>query len=264
MDKKSPRIIYYENELTDEFSTAVITPKVIDETYVYCHHNSFKKFTHFFWYRMIATPIGFCYAKLAHGHSVVNKAALKVGKTQGYFLYGNHTQDIGDAVIPSLLTIPKDAYVIVHPNNVSMPFLGRVTPSMGALPLPDNMKAYRNFIKAVEQRALDGNAVVIYPEAHIWPYYTGIRPFSDDAFAYPVKLNLPVFCFTNTYQKRKASKKPRIVTYIDGPFYPNESLPLRERRRVLRDEVYEAMCQRAKLNQTEFIKYIKKEKDADG
>lgn len=262
MDKR--KIIYYTDELTDEFSTAVITPKAIDENYVYCHDAAFKRFTHFFWYRVVATPIGFCYAKLAHRHKIVGKEKLKAGKKQGYFLYGNHTQDIGDAVIPTLLTTPKDAYVIVHPNNVSMPYLGRVTPSMGALPLPDSMKAYRNFMGAVERRAAEGNAVVIYPEAHIWPYYTGIRPFTDDSFAYPVKQNLPVFCFTNTYQKRKLSKKPRIVTYVDGPFYPDEARPPRERRRALRDQVYHAMCARAKLNQVEVIKYVKKEEDTNG
>ena len=262
MEKRT--VIYYTDELRDEFSTAVITPKAIDDTYVYCHDGFFKKLTHFFWYRVVATPIGFFYAKLAHGHRIVGKRILRLHKKQGYFLYGNHTQAIGDAVIPTMLTTPKDAYVIVHPNNVSMPYLGRVTPSMGALPLPDNLAAYRNFIKAVERRATEGHAVVIYPEAHIWPYYTGIRPFPDDAFAYPVKLELPVFCFTNTYQKKKHGKKPRIVTYVDGPFYPDASLPPRQRRKDLRDRVYEQMCRRAKLNQVEVIKYIKKEKSSHG
>ena len=262
MDKR--KIIYYTDELTDEFSTAVITPKAIDESYVYCHNSAFKRFTHFFWYRMVATPIGFCYAKLAHGHRIVGKSILKIGKKQGYFLYGNHTQATADAVIPTLLTTPKDAYVIVHPNNVSMPYLGRVTPSMGALPLPDNMAAYRNFIRALERRAGEGHAVVIYPEAHIWPYYTGIRPFPDDAFAYPVKLGMPVFCFTNTYQKRRLSKKPRMVTYVDGPFYPDTTLPPRQQRKELRDRVYKQMCERARLNQVEVIKYVKKEESSDG
>lgn len=33
-----------------------------------------------------------------------------------------------------------------------------------------------------------------------------------------LQLKCPVMCFTNTYQKRKHGQKPRIVTYIDGPF----------------------------------------------
>jgi hypothetical protein len=137
-----------------------------------------------------------------------------------------------------------------------MPYLGRVTPYMGGLPLPDDMAATRNFTAAIEKRIDEGAAVFIYPEAHIWPYYTKIRPFGDASFSYPIKQNTPVFCFTNTYQKKGKSEHPQIVTYIDGPFYPDKSLPLRKQRRVLRTEVYMAMCERAKKSNVEWIKYI--------
>lgn len=66
---------------------------------------------------------------------------------------------------------------------------------------------------------------MIYPEAHIWPFYTGIRPFPDTSFRYPVQQKLPVFCLTNTYQRRGKSHIPQIVTYLDGPFYPDAELP---------------------------------------
>ncbi len=259
MDKR--KVIYYTDELNDEFSTAVITPKKIDGNYIYCHDSLFKKFTHFFWYRVIATPIAFLYTKTAFGHKVIGKEKLKDHLNVGYFIYGNHTQDIGDALMPSTLNFPKTDYCIVHPNNVSMPFLGRITPSLGAIPLPDDMVAYKNFIKAIERRIEEKHAIVIYPEAHIWPYYTKIRPFSDVSFQYPVKQNAPVFCFTNTYQKRKHSKKPRIVTYIDGPFYPDESLSARQKRFDLRNKVYECMCERAKNSDMICIEYIKREEE---
>jgi hypothetical protein len=76
-----------------------------------------------------------------------------------------------------------------------------------------------------------------------------------------VRCGVPAFCFTNTYQKRRFSKKPRIVTYIDGPFYPAEDVPQRQRKRELRDRIYACMCERARLSDVEWIKYIKKEKD---
>lgn len=254
---KKRKIIYYRDERNDEFSTAVITPKRIDGTYRYCHDSLFKHFTHFFWYRMVATPIAYVYTKLALGHKVVGRDKLKPYRKTGYFLYGNHTQIIGDAFIPSLLTYPQDCYVIVHPNNVSMPVLGRVTPSMGALPLPDDMEAYRNFLRAVDRRIDEGHAVAIYPEAHIWPFYTKIRPFSDESFHYPVKKNAPCFCFTNTYQKRRWHQKPRVVTYIDGPFFPDEALPRRAQKTDLRDRVYETMRQRARNSKVRWIRYVK-------
>ncbi len=261
MDKR--KVIYYSDECNDEFSVAQITPKPIDGSYVYYHSSGFKKFTHFFWYRIVATPLAFLYTKLFHHHKIKNAEVLKPYLKKGYFMYGNHTQDIGDACIPNMLNFPKDNYVIVHPNNVSMPFLGRVTPSLGALPLPDGMEAYGNFLSAIEKRIGEGHTVVIYPEAHIWPYYTKIRPFPDTSFHYPIKYGVPAFCFTNTYQKRKFGKKPKIVTYVDGPFFPNEELPLRQRKKELRNRIYECMCERAKLSTVEQIKYIKKEDNHD-
>lgn len=261
MDKR--KVIYYDDELNDEFSVAQITPRKIDGNYKYIHTSFFKRFTHFFWYRVVATPLAFLYTKLWFHHKVLGREKLKEYAQKGYFIYGNHTQDIADAFIPSMLNFPQDNYVIVHPNNVSMPFLGRVTPSMGALPLPDDMAAYKNFIKAVETRISQNHAVVIYPEAHIWPYYTGIRPFTDVSFVYPVKYETPVFCFTNTYQKRRFGKKPKIVTYIDGPFFADTSLPPREQKRALRDEVHSCMCKRSENSTVVQIKYIKRE-DGNG
>lgn len=257
MEKR--KVIYYTDPLNDEFSAAQITPRRIDGSYRYCYDSAFKKFTHFFWYRAVATPIAWLYTKLVFHHTVVGREKLRPFRRSAYVLYGNHTQDIGDAFIPSMLNFPQDDYVIVHPNNVSMPVLGRITPSLGALPLPDDMAAYRNFLAAIQRRLSENHPLVIYPEAHIWPYYTGIRPFTDKSFHYPLKFQVPVFCFTNTYQKRRYGKKPRIVTYIDGPFYPGEELTAGEKKKDLRDQVYSRMCSRAQASQVQVIQYIKKD-----
>ena len=260
---KKQRIIYYTDELCDEFSKAKITAKKIDGTYVYCHDSVFKRITHFFWYRIIAAPLAFVYTKRKFAHKIIGGEKLRACRGTGYFLYGNHTQDIADPLIPNMMDFGTDKYFIAHPNNVSMPLLGRITPSLGALPLPDDLAAYRNFISAIERRITEGKAIVIYPEAHIWPYYTKIRPFPDTSFSYPAKLNAPAFCFTNTYHKRKFSHEPKIITYVDGPFYADDSLPAREMRKDLRDRVYTVMCERAKLSNFEKIKYVKRETSND-
>ena len=71
---------------------------------------------------------------------------------------------------------------------------------------------------------------------------------------------MPTFCFTNTYQKKGRRKHPQIVTYIDGPFYPDDTLPVRQQRKKLRDEVYDTMCKRAENSNVEWIKYVPAEK----
>ncbi len=259
MDKR--RVIYYKDEQNDEFSLAKITPRKIDGGYVYVNDSLFKRFTRFFWYRIVAMPLAFLYTKLKFAHKIVGASKMKgVGS---YFLYGNHTQDIADALIPNMINKTREKYVIVHPNNVSIPVIGKIAPSLGALPLPDDIRAQKNFSLAIEQRLSEGAAIVVYPEAHIWPYYTKIRPFADTSFHYPVKHGVPVFCFTNTYERRRFTREARIVTYVDGPFYPKKGLSPREQRRALRDEVYGCMCERAKASNYTLIEYVRLEDEND-
>lgn len=251
------KTIYFKDELNDEFSTAVIKTKKIDENYKYGTISFLWNIPHYFWYRIIATPLASLFLKLKYHHTIINKKVLKNYLSKPFFLYANHTNAIADALIPTFVSFPKHNYVIVHANNVSMPVLGKITPSLGALPLPDDMKATKNFMNAIKNRIEKNNCITIYPEAHIWPFYTKIRPFGDTSFRYPIQYDAPVFSFTNTYQKRKFSKTPKIVTYIDGPFFPNEELPLKEKRADLRNRVYNAMTERSKNSNVEIIKYIK-------
>lgn len=254
---KTEKVIYYEDIMNDEFSTVKIVPRRIDGNYVYIPAGAFSRFIHFFWYRIVAKPLARAYLFVRFRHRIVNWKVLNMERG-GYFLYGNHTQATADALIPGIIARRKSAYVIVHPNNVSMPVLGRITPTLGALPLPDDKEAAQNFIRAVRVRADQGNAVAVYPEAHIWPYYTGIRPFGEKSFRYPVRYGKPTYCFTNTYQKRGKRGKVRLVTYLDGPFYPDTSLSAAEQRTDLRNRVYSAMCARAKNSNIQIIRYEKR------
>lgn len=252
------RIIYYTDELRDEFSTFTTTPPVIDGSYDYDDSSFLKQLRRFFVYRIMIIPIAWLHSQIAFHRKTVGREKLRPYRKQGIFLYGNHTQPVGDAFLQACLTYPRTNYVVVHPNNLMVPFFGRLIPALGALPLPDTIPAFKNFKEAIAKRIRKGHPVVIYPEAHIWPWYTGIRPFADTSFAYPVQLNAPVFCFTNTYQKRRFGRKPRMVTYIDGPFFPDPNLSPREQKKQLRDTVYEHMVQSARNSNVEMIKYVRK------
>ena len=251
--------IYYSDELNDEFSTAQITPRAIDENYDYGGKTIVWKLKRFFLHRILAQPIAISYLKLKFHHKIKNKKVLRKYRKQAMFVYGNHTNIFGDPLVPTFVSFPQQAFVIVHPNNVSMPVWGKVMPFLGALPLPDNLAAMKNFVSTIKYHVEHKKAIYIYPEAHIWPFYTKIRPFVDASFKYPVDYKTPVFCFTNVYQKRKFSKNPKMITYVDGPFFADENLSSKEKRKQLRDMVYQTMCERSKLNTVEIIKYIKKE-----
>jgi 1-acyl-sn-glycerol-3-phosphate acyltransferase len=255
---KIKKVIYYSDELNDEFSTAKIEPKIIDENYKYIHKNVIWNALAFLLQNVLSVPIKKICVKFKFKIKYVGKEKIKKYKHQGYFVYVNHTQIFADTSIPSNIIYPKSNFIIVNPENVSIKFLGNVVEMFGAIPVPGNKLAIKNFLDVIEYRIKKGNSITIYPEAHIWPYYTKIRPFKSVSFKYPVKLGVPTFCMTNTYQSYGKNKdKVRIVTYIDGPFF-GEGENIKERQQNLRDQVYNMMVQRSKNSNIEVIKYIKK------
>ena len=140
-----------------------------------------------------------------------------------------------------------------------MKFTKNIIEMLGAIPIPGDKKSMENFLKTIDTHIQKGHSITIYPEAHIWPYYTKIRPFRAVSFAYPVDLKKPVFCMTNTYQSYgKEKDKIKIITYIDGPFFVIEYLSRKEQKQDLRDRVYNCMVERSKNSNIEYIKYCRK------
>ena len=250
----SKKVIYYKDELNDEFSTAQITPIVIDEKYKY-KHGKIWEFSSYVIQNVLSMPIKIAYCKLKFKLKFIGKEKLKPYKNTGYFVYVNHTQAFADTHIPSLAVYPKRNFLIVNPENVSIKPFGGLIEMLGAIPVPGNKTAMKNFIEVIRKRIDNNNSITIYPEAHIWPYYTKIRPFKSVSFTYPVEMDKPVFCMTNTYQRDGNKEKAKIVTYIDGPFYANKELSTKEQKFDLRNRVYDAMVERSKNSNIEIIEY---------
>ena len=117
---KEQRIIYYKDELNDEFSGAEITPRVIDENYKYIHKNPLWNFASFLLQNVISMPIKVLYGKLKFRIKYIGKEKLKPYRKEGYFVYVNHTQAFADTFIPSIPIYPKRNFFIVNPENISM------------------------------------------------------------------------------------------------------------------------------------------------
>ena len=174
----------------------------------------------------------------------------------GFFIYANHTQPIGDVVIPALCVFPRRIYTVVSPANYGIPVIGRLLPYLGALSTLPTADGIKNLSRAIEYRIAHKNPVVIYPEARVWEYYTGIRPFTDSSFKFPAKLGAPCFAMTRTYKKSKIFKRPVTEVYLDGPFY-SKAGSVRESASILHSRVRGAMEYRSESSNCEYIKYIK-------
>ncbi|QNQ84281.1 1-acyl-sn-glycerol-3-phosphate acyltransferase [Lactobacillus sp. PV037] len=199
-------------------------------------------------------------ALLTYGYlrvKIVGRQKLVPYQNQGYFVFANHTQPMNDAFMPILLFGKKQYYAIADQANWGIPILGKHILPYGALPVGNDLKQSIKLINAIKKLIKTGNHIVIYPEAHVWPYYTQIRPFPETSMNFPVSLKAPSFVMTTTYQAPKHGKKPQIIVYIDGPFLPDTSLPKKVQQAKLHDEIYQVMQKRAKSSNYQYYHYQK-------
>ncbi|GAA3630410.1 1-acyl-sn-glycerol-3-phosphate acyltransferase [Lactobacillus hamsteri] len=208
--------------------------------------------------RILATGFGWIYSRgFLHVH-VVGKEKLQQIHNQGYFVYGNHTQPMGDVFTPLTVFPIKNFYAIAGQANWGIPFIGKHLVRYGGLPVGNDIKQSIKLIKAIQTIISDKKGVVlIYPEAHVWPYYTQIRPFDETSMHFPVSLNAPSFTATSTYRKSKLFKRPKITVYIDGPFYPNKNLSKKQAQKNLYEQIWKSLTSRAKLSNYNYYNYEK-------
>lgn len=248
---------YYKDEVNDDFAKLQIKKTSIDEHYKYYYKNKFAWFLTTFVRVCVIIPILHIISKLCYGTKIKNKKVLKKVKKQGYFIYSNHTTAFDPINHACLVNQSKYTCIIASIETFSIEGLGWFVHFLGAIPVPLSPRMYRNFHDALTFHYEKKHKIVIYPEAHIWPFYTDIRPFKSVSFRYPVELNAPIIVSTTTFKKRKFFKTPKTVIYLDGPFYPNKELKFKEQIEDLRNITYEKMMDRASKDNYAIYDYIK-------
>lgn len=248
-------VLYYSDELNDDFAGTNIERKELPENFKYMTKCPMFNIAGFVLYRLIATPLCFLFVKVVYHQRFKNRKVLREARGEGYFLYGNHTSMLLDAYVPTLLTFPKKAYIVANPEVTSIPGIRSLVMMLGVLPLPNGFDLSKKFLDALDKRTEEKQVVTIYPEAHIWPYYTDVRDFRPNSMKYPYMDDKPVYCFTNIYKEQRLFKRPRVETYIDGPFYIDHNHSKKENTEMLKEKVYEAMKERVAENPKFEYKY---------
>lgn len=250
------KTIYYDNLLEDEFSGTKIERKPLPENYKYYRKNPFYRAFAWFIYYLIAFPIIYLVVRF-YGYRI--KGAKKMWKLMHHpiFFYGNHTQILDAVVVQSLVSRGKRSYIVTNQDTSSIKGILWLVKMLGILPTPENPHESREFVEAIKYHASHKSAIIIFPEAHIWPYYTHIRPFGDDSFIYPAALGAPVVPFCTTYRSRKffKNKRPLPTVYIGAAIFPDMNKSLPDRKKDLRDRVYDYL--RETSSNQENVQYIR-------
>ena len=262
---KNERVVYYSDPVNDDFAGTDINTKHISADFCFIRKSFLWKAVSFIVYYVIAIPPVWLISKLYMGLKFKNRRVLRKLRGKGYFLYGNHTQAL-DAYVPALASFPKRSYIIANPDVVSIPGIGRLVMMLGALPIPSDAPGFKRFLDAVNTRCSQRACIAVFPEAHIWPYYTGIRPFPDATFRYPVITGAPAVAMVTTYRNRKGlfalCKRPGMTVTFSDVFYPDPELPARRAQADLCSQAFEFMDNVSRSTpQVTYIRYEYKPKE---
>lgn len=255
------RVFYYVSEEDDPIKTEEQEEKVevgLPEDYEFIPKNVFLKMYSAILFRIFKL-FGQYYERGFWQAKFYGREKLKKAKGKGYVIYANHTNPFHDVFGPAIAA-DRRIFTIISPVNLKVPGIGKFLPYIGGLPLGKTKEEKQAFNDAVDKRLRQKKCLVIYPEAHVWPYATKIRKFpaGDRSFKYATRNNLPIFTMTTTYHKRKNKKRgdlPRMDIYIDGPFYPDPKKSEDENRADLAKKAYDSMVKYSKKNSYEYFRY---------
>lgn len=261
---KKKKVVYYSDEKKDDFFNMKkdnLENVDVDADYNYLPKSFIFKFLSFVFYHIIGVPILFIGNLLFFNTTTKGRKNLKGLRNKGFFVYANHTHYQDAWMTPISVAIFRKNYIIAEKTAVRIPFVKHLVKAGGALPVADTSNGLRNLTKAIDQIIKDKKIVTIFPEAHIWPYYTGVRPFPTTSFRFPARTGAPAVPVAVCYKKRwflGDIRKPRQVIMIGAPVYPKPELSIRQNAEYLRDECHAFIKTVAEKESTyAYVEYVK-------
>lgn len=253
-DWEKTKTIYWKDELNDDFNEVGLKRPPVPENYRYL---SRLHVLPWMLYYLFCKPVFGTYC-FFHGIRVKGKENLKALKKTGYFIYANHVA-ISDAFKYAVVVPNKRVNVIAYSDTLTLKAAVPFTRALGYIPIPNDINNLKKMTDAIKYLIERKQSILIFPEAHIWPYYTKIRNFKQVSFSYPAEMMKPIIPAVTVW-RGKPGKKPKQTIVFGKPIYPNPELSPQENKRYLHEQCLLAMTSIAEsYQQVEYIKYIKVE-----
>lgn len=267
VNKIKERTYYYKDELNDDFGNIDVKRSDIPESYKYIRTFPFSLFANIFYWGILF-PFLTIYLVLIRRVKVIGKENIKKYKKlvkkyhKGGFIYSNHTSN-EDAFDRQVMITKRRTNITANSNILSSKFLTLICKGGGFIPVGPSLSSSKKLMEAISYYSLKKKQdLVIFPEAHIWPFYTGIREFKSSSFHYPAKLFAPVLPVVTIYpydeKRERKNKKPKKAYVVIEPIMPKEEYSIKENKIYLHEYTLNSMkevCSTYK--QSEYIKYIK-------
>lgn len=262
--KRAPKVVTYTST-TQDFVKSADQNHHLPASYRYYHGHGLTQrcFYHIIYFLayLICCVYGYLWLGIRIKGKRQMKRTLRKLHAKSSFIYGNHTLPGGDIALSVLMNYPHHISAVVALGNIGIPVIGPMLHQLDFLAVPHTLEERKNFKIAMTHLVEDGTTFMIYPEAHVWPWYTKIRDFSSTSMRYPVRFKTPSFVATTTFHRRRfawLNPRPAITVYIDGPFYPdNLEASEQEQKESLHAKIVETMRKRAELSDYQYVIYHK-------
>lgn len=174
-----------------------------------------------------------------------------------------------DCAILSVYTLPfVRPYIIAEKDSFQIPVVKGFIRSLRAVPIPNNLRAYKKFITSIDNELTKGKSLLVYPEGSLWPYFAKIRPFKSGAFRFSVKNDVPVVPIVISFRKPNwlyrffGREKPFINVNILEPIYVDKNNSIKVEEERISNLTYKKMQEEfEKTNSYVYINYKRLEKE---
>ena len=174
--------------------------------------------------RVLVSIILALFNRFAFGFRITGRNHLKALGDLGFVSVCNHVHPM-DCTMVGLALLPKRLYYVSLARNFKIPVIRHLIRFLGAVPLADNPCGVKELFHEMKASLEIGDAVQMYPEGILYPYYDGLREFKPGAFYLAVSANVPVLPMLITYEQprglmRLYKKKPCLTLNILPAIYP--------------------------------------------
>ena len=202
----------------DDPTHHIMTPpkkrKKISDDYKYRRRNPIYKFNSWLLrvLALIFLPIGNFWRYRFRVKGIRN---LRQVRRKGCIVVANHVLNMDAGIICSSIFSNRKLHFIILGENATIPVAGKIITALGGVPIADDIKGTKKFMKYCGWLLKKKKPILVFPEKALWHGYKGIRPFDKGAFNLAVNNNVPVLPIVITLKNRgKKKERQKYKTYF--------------------------------------------------
>ena len=193
---------------------------------------------------IIAYPLLLIINKFLFGFKIEGRENLE-NIDSGKITISNHVHPM-DCTMVGLANVPNKTFFTSLETNFKIPIVRKIIKLLNAVPIPQNIKYTKKFVKSIDELIKNNKTVHFYPEGSLWPHYEKIRHFKNGAFDFAVRNNVPIVPMVIKFNKPKKinnfiKTRTTITLIIQKPIYPNKLLGNKDAILDLKNRAYNSM-----------------------